>query len=130
MMPNSNSGVASRFSNCGQSRPSCWPASPAICLNRMLSANTSASRAPWLGGPSMTKRSKRASRPTIGRRGVGRLLLRVLPRQVAQVVANHDVAHAMADEIDLLDAVEVIDDVPQRSGVLADVLLRARDTRR
>ena len=32
----------------------------------------------------------------------------------------------MADEVDLFDPVEMIDDVPQRFGNLADVLLRAR----
>ena len=31
----------------------------------------------------------------------------------------------MADEVDLLDAVEVVDDVPQRLGVLGHVVLRA-----
>ena len=41
-------------------------------------------------------------------------------------MANHDVAHAVADEVDLLDAVEVVDDVAERSGVLGHVGLRAR----
>ena len=37
---------------------------------------------------------------------------------------DHHVAHAVADEIDFLDAVEVVDDLGQRFGVFGDFLLR------
>lgn len=42
-----------------------------------------------------------------------------------QVVADHNVAHAVGDEVDLFDAVEVGDDPRQRLGVFADAALGA-----
>ena len=40
-------------------------------------------------------------------------------------MANHDVAHAVADEVDLLDAVQVVDQMAKGSGVLGHVVPRA-----
>ena len=41
-------------------------------------------------------------------------------------MANHHVAHAVADEVDLLDALKVVDNVAERSGMFGHVGLRAR----
>ena len=89
-----------------------------------------ASSAPWLGGASITNRPNRAAARRSAAAALGDCFNGVLPGQVAQVVADHDVAHAVADEIDLLDAVEVVDDVAERAGVLGHVVLRARISRR
>ena len=67
--------------------------------------------------------ARRASRSG---RSAGRALAGRRVGLVAQVMANHQVAQAMGDEMDRVDAVETADDRVQRLGVIGDRPARGR----